>query len=85
MSAHATITNSRSEKKPFKVVIIAENGEPLMSAQLFTTWLNCKKNLLAVMGAFNGTHILVVDKTKKKECVFKLLNDGFEDFRIDSV
>lgn len=78
MSAHAQITKSRSKKKPFKVTIIAENGEPLNVAQLFTTKLNCKKNLLAVMKVFNGDLALVIDKTGKEEDSYTLMSDGTE-------
>lgn len=73
----AEISKSRSKKKPFKVRIIAENGEKLLTPQLFTTWLNCKKNLLSAMRAFHGTHINVVDKTKNK--TFRLNEDGLEE------
>lgn len=78
MSAHAQISKSRSKKKPFKVVIIAENGEPLNVAQLFTTKLNVKKNLLAVMAAFSGKTILVKDATAKEQKDYHLYSDGVE-------
>ncbi|MBP6477765.1 MAG: hypothetical protein KBA90_13245 [Chitinophagaceae bacterium] len=75
----AEISKSRSKKKPFKVRIYAENGEPTMSPQLLTTWLNCKNNLLSVMRAFHGTHINVTDKSKKQERIFKLNESGLEE------
>lgn len=75
MSAHAEITKSRSKTKPFKVVIIAENGEPLNVAQLFTTKLNCRKNLLAVMKVFNGFKISVYDFSSKKANEFYVLGE----------
>lgn len=78
MSAHALIEKSRSKKKPFKVTLVAANGEPLMLAQLFTTRLNCKKNLVSVMSAFSGRYISVVDKTSKEEKNFHLTPDGYE-------
>lgn len=79
MQAHAVIKKSRSKKKPFSVSVIGENGEPLMSAQLFTTKLNCKKNLRAVMKCFSGSNVLVVDKTGKEELKYDLWYDGFEE------
>jgi len=84
MPAHAEITKSHSKKKPFKVVLIGENGEPLNVAQLFTTKLNCRKNLLAVMKAFGGYEIRVYDFTNKKANDYYVLSvDGvMEPFHI---
>lgn len=79
MPSHAEISKSRSVKKPFKVVLIAENGEPLNVAQLFTTKLSCRKNLLAVMAAFNGKVVLVYDLTGKKLRPYNLFSDGLEE------
>lgn len=73
----AEISKSRSKKKPFKIRIISENGEPLMTPQLLTTWLNCKKNLIATMKAFHGTHINITDLIKNKS--FRLSVDGLEE------
>ena len=78
MSAHAKITKSRSKKKPFKVVIIGENGEPLMVPQLLTSNNNVVKNLVATMKAFDGKSILVVDKSGKNEVSYTLHVDGFK-------
>lgn len=80
MAAHAIISKSRSNKKPFKVVLIGENGEPLQSAQLFTTRLNCRKNLIAVVKACNGKFILVKDRAGIEEKVYTLHCDGLEQF-----
>ena len=80
MAAHSIISRSRSKKKPFKVVIIGENGEILMSAQLFTTKLNCRKNLIAVIKACNGKSILVKDISGNEKKVYTLHCDGLEQF-----
>ncbi len=78
MAVHAQISKSRSKKKPFKVVLIGENGEPLNVAQLFTTKLNCNKNLIAAMKAFKGSEILVKDISGKESKEYSLYSDGLQ-------
>lgn len=79
MSARVEIKKSKSKKKPFKVSVIGENGEMLMSSQLFTTRLNCKKNILAVMKIFSSPFVLVEEFLKDSTKLFKLHFTGWEE------
>ena len=78
MPAHVKITKSRSKKKPLKVIVIGENGEPLMLSQLLTTSGNVTKNLVATMKAFKGNEISVIDSSGNKEFSYVLHVDGLK-------
>lgn len=78
-TSHAEISKSRSKKKPFKLIIKAGNGEPIDSAQLLTSKLNCHKNLIALMKWANGSSGLVVDKTVTPHHSYILHDDGFKE------
>lgn len=80
MAARVEISKSKSKKKPFKVSVIGENGEMLMASQLFTTRLNCMKNILAVMNAFNSPSVKVVEFSKSGIKKFTLHFTGFEEY-----
>ena len=67
----ALIEKSRSKKQPFKLSYIGANGEPISSAELFTTKWNCEKNIDAHIKFFNAERVTVVDLTGKKERIYE--------------
>jgi uncharacterized protein YegP (UPF0339 family) len=38
----------------FRFVVIAANGEPLATSEIYESKANCKKGVDAIIGAFNG-------------------------------
>jgi len=76
--SHAEIKKSRSKTNPFKVLLVADNGEILMTSELLTTRRNCIKNLIAVMKVVLGERVIIKDYTGKKMKETQLDVDGLE-------
>lgn len=86
MPAHAEILKSRSKKNPFRVKLIGENSETLMTSECLSTRRNCTKNLLAILRSVNNADnhnlFIVHDFTDKKHSPFRkfyLYRDGIEE------
>ncbi len=47
----------------FRFVVIAENGEPLATSELYTTKAKCRKGIKALTETVLGVHTAVTDTT----------------------
>jgi len=82
MLSHARVLKSKSKKNPFRVKIIGENSETLVTSECLKSRFNCYKNIVACLNAFDGQKILVRDFTDKKSLpckTFYLHNDFFQE------
>ena len=70
----ALIEKSRSKKQPFKLSFIGENGEPLSSAELFTTKWNAQKNIDAHLQFFGAAYVWILDLSGKTQLLYQRWN-----------
>lgn len=69
-----TIRNSNDEQ--FYVLVTADNGEPLMNSETFTSKTNAINNIKAMMKQFESRDIEVVDETTIPERMISISEDG---------
>lgn len=78
MSGIVHILKSKSIKKPYRVLNVGVNGEPLSPSQNFASKQNAEKNIIAHMHLYNGTQVTVQDNTLKVPKRYYFLPQGYK-------